>query len=171
MESPWLPSGLLLPQLPVRLLWDLLYWPHLHISNLVTQMKEIDTKTSRHTTRIPLTVKKWERKTQSEIPGREQGHWGQMWQRWLCLRLSNTEKWRKAGIIGATICWYFHYVKSVKTCALTFILSYTAAAFSGSLLWCRKANSVSTIPGDIHCRKGKRIRKTYARTTWEGSRT
>lgn len=31
-----------------------------------------------------------------------------------------------------------------------FILSYTAAAFSGSLLWCRKANSVSTIPGDIH---------------------
>ena len=39
--------------------------------------------------------------------------------------------------------------------ALTFILSYTAAAFSGSLLWSRKANSVSTNPGDIHCRDGQ----------------
>lgn len=48
----------------------------------------------------------------------------------------------------ADICWL---------CKLTFILSYTAAAFSGSLLWCLKANSVSTIPGDIHCRGGKCI--------------
>lgn len=48
-----------------------------------------------------------------------------------------------------------------QMCAPTLILSYTAAAFSGSLLWCRKANSVSTIPGDMHCREGKCIGKTF----------
>lgn len=46
-------------------------------------------------------------------------------------------------------------VYSCAACLLTLMLSYTAAAFSGLLLWCLKANSVSTIPGDIHCRGGK----------------
>lgn len=41
------------------------------------------------------------------------------------------------------------------TCTLTFMLSYTAAAFSGSLLWCLKANSVSTIPGEMHCKRAE----------------
>lgn len=50
-----------------------------------------------------------------------------------------------------------HLVTLSQMCTLTFILSYTEAAFSGSLLWCLKANSVSTIPGDIHCREGKQL--------------
>lgn len=41
--------------------------------------------------------------------------------------------------------------------ALTFILSYTAAAFSGLLLWCLKANSVSTVPGEMHYKGGERV--------------
>lgn len=87
---------LLLLQLPVLLLWHLLYWPHLHISNLMTQ-----TRRDEYTDKPPFNadacdgIKARERKKDREIPGHEEGHWGQMSQHWLCLLLSNTEEWRK----------------------------------------------------------------------------
>ena len=97
------------------------------------------------------------KKKKKEVPGHEEGHWGQMWPHWLCLPLSNTGKWRKEVLFTQPISETYLSALSQKR-ALTFILSYTAAAFSGSLLWCLKANSVSTIPGDIHCRGGEYIR-------------
>lgn len=92
---------------------------------------------------------------QTEIPGREEGRWGQMWLHWLCLLLSNTAKQREKVLLAQQQIDNFTFVDFSDVHSLTFILSYTEAAFSGSLLWCRKANSVSTIPGDIHCRAGK----------------
>lgn len=136
----------LLLTFPVSQLWDLLYWPHLHISNLQAQVREINAETALFNTDALGGKIARERRTWTWA--------GALNTNVTALAISSAFKhWEveRGGVTEATALTYIHMLTLRRLCSLTFILSYTAAAFSGSLLWCLKANSVSTIPGDIHC--------------------
>ena len=144
---------LLLSQLPVSLLWHLLHWPHLHISDLGTQIRD------QYRNRPAFN------KDAFYSRARDRGIY-------LDMRRGTEDKCDCTGYVfcfqtlegGEKRCYWCSHTSilwlfcEIYLLTLTFILSYTAAAFSGSLLWCLKANSVSTIPGDIHCREDNFIR-------------